>query len=214
MIEIRTKYFKSIKLKYSAAVFFLVLFALSGRAQNFKGGLFAGMSASQVNGDALSGYDLPGFQAGFFTYIDLSEKSQLQLELSFIQKGAREPRSDSSIFYKARLNYIVVPLIYRYRWKDLGFEIGPAFDINVYAQESDQSGDYQNSVPYNGYGLSAIAGVNYHFSETFWIAFRTNNSITVIRDGDALAGVGPWPQVGGAGQRNMILTFGLHYSFF
>lgn len=214
MIEIPMKFSRSIRLRYSLLLLMLGLFAFSGMSQNFKGGLFGGMSASQVNGDALSGYDLPGFQGGFFTYVDLSEKSQLQLELSFIQKGAREPRSDSSIFYKARLNYIVIPIIYRYRWNDLGFEIGPAFDINVYAQESDQSGNYQNSVPYKNYGLSAIAGVNYHYSEKLWFAFRTNNSITVIRDGAALAGVGPWPQVGGSGQRNMVLTFGVHYSFF
>lgn len=172
------------------------------------------MSTSQINGDNLSGYDLPGFQGGFFTYVALTDKSDLQLELSFIQKGSREAPSDSSIFYKARLNYIVIPLIYRYRWNNLGFEIGPALDVNVYAQESDRSGEYDSNPEFKSYGLSAIAGVNYHFSDAFWVAFRTNNSISVIRDGRTPAGIGPRPQLGGFGQRNLVLTFGLHYSFF
>ncbi len=183
-------------------------------AQAFRGGLFAGMSASQINGDELSGYDLPGGQAGFFVFLPSGDRGAWQLELSFIQKGARELPSDTSIFYRARLNYVTIPLLYRYRLNQLSFEIGPALDINVYAQESDRNGDFESNPPFNRFGLSGIFGVNYHFSEHFWVAFRTNNSILVIRPGTPLPGFGASPRLGGFGQRNLILTFGLHYAFF
>ena len=180
--------------------------------QQFNGGLFGGMTSSQIHGDRLSGFDLSGFQGGFFTSIDLSEKSALQLEISFVQKGSREPISDSSIFYKARLNYVAIPLIYRYRFGKLGFEIGPAFDVLVSSEESDQSGVFESDPAFATYNLSAFFGVNYHFSDEAWVSFRTVNSITPIRT----------PAVNRpdasryleCGQRNISLTLGIYYSFF
>jgi len=180
--------------------------------QQFNGGLFAGMSSSQIHGDRLSGFDLPGFQGGFFTSINLSESGSLQFEIYFVQKGSREPLSDSSIFYRARLNYIALPLVYRYRYGKLGFEIGPALDVLVSSEESDQSGVFESTPPFATYNLSGIVGVNYHFNANWWVSFRTVNSITPIRT----------PAVDRPdasrylefGQRNIVLTFGVYYSFF
>lgn len=173
------------------------------------------MSASQVNGDELSGYNLPGFQGGFFTMLPLNDKSALQLEISFVQKGARELPSDTSIFYRTRLNYISVPLLYRLHWGDqLAFEIGPVFDILANAEESDQSGEREINPPYKNFHLAGLFAINYNFNEEFWISFRTVNSITTIREGNAAAPTINSPRLGGNGQRNLILTFGLYYAFF
>jgi hypothetical protein len=181
------------------------------QAQSFEGGVMAGMTTSQVDGDNLSGYELPGFHLGFYTYTALNERSELQLELSFIQKGSRQEQTDSSIFYRMRLNYIAIPIIYRYRWKNLGFEIGPALDILVNAQEEDISGPLPEA-PFNRFVLTGVAGVNYHFSDRFWVSFRSVNAITRIRPGPAnRPGLGPL--LGGDGQRSLSLSFGLHYSF-
>jgi len=170
------------------------------------------MSTNQINGDRLSGYNLPGFQGGFFTYLPVSENGSVQLEVSFIQKGSRELPSDSSIFYKARLNYIAIPLLYRYRYGDLGFEIGPVLDVLVNSEESDQSGVFESDPPFNTYNLAAIFAINYHFSEKWWVSFRTNNSLTAIRTPEVNRPAAiSYPEFG---QRNISLTFGIYYSFF
>lgn len=184
------------------------------QAQEFQGGLFLGMSSSQINGDNLSGYNLPGFQGGFFTYRSLNDRSDVQLELSFVQKGSRELPSDTSNFYKARLNYISVPLLYRYYWEHLSFEVGPVFDILVGAEESDIGGTYDTEDSFKPLNIAGMISVNYHFNDVWWVSFRTVNSITTIRPGAAAGQVLNSPRIGGYGQRNLVLTFGVYYNFY
>lgn len=58
-------------------------------AQMFRGGLQAGITASEVSGDDAGGPDKLGLFASVFTNRDISEFSRLQLELMYIQKGSR-----------------------------------------------------------------------------------------------------------------------------
>ncbi len=66
-------------------------------AQMFRGGMHAGLTASEVSGDDAGGPDKLGWFASVFTNRDISEFSRLQLELTYIQKGSRvykEPWDD------------------------------------------------------------------------------------------------------------------------
>lgn len=194
-------------------LFLVVLFSLPLSAQRFGGGIYAGLSASQIHGDGLGGYDLPGINAGVYTAARFWDRAALQMEIAFIQKGAREKNSDSSRFYKARLNYIEIPLLFQYYWGDFALEIGPALDILVSAREEQQGFTYRSNPPYRKLNLSAIAGINWYFSEKTYISLRTNNSLTPIREGNA---VGNSPQsfgFGGYGQRNIVLSFALVWQF-
>ncbi|HAD96039.1 MAG TPA: hypothetical protein DCG19_01470 [Cryomorphaceae bacterium] len=191
-------------------VFFACCADLS--AQRFGGGVFLGMAGSQINGDNLAGYNQYGFNGGFLTNITWGKKSTAQLELAFIQKGAREPNSDTSNFYRARLNYIEIPLLYIYRWGEFSLEIGPALDILVNSHEETYGVEYESNPPFHRFNLTGIAGVNWHFSERMYINFRTNNSILAIRDGNAPKTASPYIQFG-YGQRNMVLSFALVYTF-
>ncbi len=188
----------------------LVLTSL--KAQNFGGGIYAGMAGSQINGDNLAGYDQYGFHGGFLTYVGWGKRSKAQLEIAFIQKGAREPNSDTSNFYRARLNYIEIPLIYQYRWGEFSFELGPALDILVSAQEETFGVEYASEPPFYTLNLTGIFGINWHFTERMYINLRTNNSIIPIRDVNAPRTASPYIQFG-YGQRNMVLSFALVYTF-
>lgn len=192
----------------------IILFlSTSVGAQNFKGGFYLGMTASQVHGDNLGGYDKAGLNAGFYTSVNLTENSRLALELAFMQKGAKEPPSDTSNFYKLSLGYFEIPLLFQYRWKDLTFEIGPALDINVYSNEA-WDGFVQESIPpYNQFSLTGIVGVSWHFTEKVHINFRTNNSLTSIRDGNSNPADNPSiKRFGNYGQKNIVLSFALVYN--
>jgi len=171
------------------------------------------MTTSQIDGDGLAGFDLPGFHMGAYTNLDLNKKSTLQMEIAFIQKGAREPISDSSNFYKARLNYIEIPFLYTLRLNDLSFEVGPALDILVTAAEEDQSGERVIEPEFYTYNLTGIFGINWHFARKWHLNFRSNISVTPIRPGYAITGRPFALQLGGQGQRNIVLSFALVYDF-
>ncbi len=80
-------------------VFTAVLFFISEKlhAQMFRGGLQAGITASEVSGDHAGGPDKLGWYASVYTNRDIGSFSRLQLELMYIQKGSRayyEPWDD------------------------------------------------------------------------------------------------------------------------
>lgn len=185
-------------------------------SQKLDGGLFAGLSTSQVDGDGLGGYNLAGLNLGFFTQTDIGQKGNVRLELAFLQKGAREGQNDSTGFntgYKLRLNYIEVPLVYIFHWKDLAFEIGLGADILVSKKETDNGGNRDSPFNYHRFSMMGLIGVTYNFSENWGINFRSNNSITPISDGTAAGQKPSIAALGGYGMRNDILTFALVYKF-
>jgi hypothetical protein len=194
-------------------ILFWVGFNSTTHAQKFKGGFYLGMTASQVHGDNLGGYDKAGLNAGFYTAINITPNARLALELAFLQKGAKEPPSDTSNFYKLSLGYFEIPLLFQYRWRDLSFEIGPALDINVYSNEAWDGFERESIPPYNTLSLTGIVGVSWHFTEKVHINFRTNNSLTSIRDGNANPADNPSIQrFGSFGQKNIVLSFALVYN--
>lgn len=185
------------------------------QAQKFEGGLYVGMTASQVDGDNLQGFDMPGANLGFLTKIQIGDKSDLKFELAFIQKGSRIPPNDSNqtSFYKLRLNYIEIPLIYEYHWNDLSFEIGLGADILVNKKEEDINGPRDSNLDYYRLSMVGIFGVSYYFSDQWAITLRTNNSITNITNGRGTTVSDRASLIGPYGQRNDVLSFALVYYF-
>ncbi len=55
-------------------LFLMTLLKLTSLSQNFKGGLIAGLSASQVNGDTYGGYNKAGLIFGGYANKTISEK--------------------------------------------------------------------------------------------------------------------------------------------
>ncbi len=186
---------------------------LTTAQSNFDGGVFLGMTASQVDGDQLQGFDLPGLNAGFYAKRAVGKKSTARLELAFVQKGSRIPPSDSSNFYKLRLNYIQIPLVYEYRWKDLSFEIGLGADIFVNKKEEDLSGPRDSPLGYYRVSMVGLFGVSYYFTDNWILNLRTTNSITNISDGRNGAVSQAASYFGPYGQRNDVLSFALIYEF-
>tara|TARA_R110002072_G_scaffold9144_16_gene44958 strand:- start:935 stop:1540 length:606 start_codon:yes stop_codon:yes gene_type:complete len=193
-------------------IIFIILSSFCGYSQNFGGGFYFGLSTSQINGDNLGGYNLPGLNIGGFTDYNFSERSKIQLELAFLQKGARDAISDSSSFNKVRLNYLEIPLIYSYRWNQLSLEIGPALDILINSKEESNGFEIESNPPYYNFSLSGIVGLNWRFTNKISISFRTNNSISLIREANVPVGTGPNAiQILSPGQRNLCLNFALIY---
>ncbi len=72
----------------------IIVIYVSG--QRFKGGLFAGVNASQVAGDISSGYKKLGITFGATVETQLNDRWGLKMELGFSQKGSRENPTDEN----------------------------------------------------------------------------------------------------------------------
>ncbi len=191
----------------------LLLAGLTLSAQKFGGSAYAGMTASQLNGDGLGGFDLPGARLGVATYLKASNSLKISLELAFLQKGSRDVPSDSSTFYKARLNMVELPLMFEYNIGDLAFEAGPALDILVSSREESNGFELNSDPPFENISLAAIAGVSYYFGPRWHINFRVNHSITSVRTNEVPYNPAIPRRLGGNGWRNLNLSFAIYYDF-
>ena len=185
---------------------FFTFFSFS---QNFKGGVIAGVSTSQVSGDALGGFHKAGLYLGVFTELPISPISNIKMEMNYIQKGSNNPKISENFAPDISTSYIEVPISINYYQNEIMcFEIGiqTAFLLNF--SDNDLYGPIPNdqSIPFNKVDLGAFIGMNYHLSDNILLNSRISNSILPVR-----------PHVGDAtyrlnrGQYNSVLSFTLHY---
>lgn len=170
--------------------FFLLIFSLSvmySYGQKFKGGIHAGVAASQISGDNLSGFNKAGIYAGLFTNIHFTPKSALQIEMNYIQKGSRKnpkPSKNDYTAYKLNLQYVEMPVLYKWLFsKRFSIEIGPALGVLLKTTnvEKDESGLLANREAFSRFDLSGILGFTFNINEHFKANFRGENSILPVR---------------------------------
>ncbi len=168
----------------------------STTASNFKGGVRAGFTASQISGDDLSGFHKLGACAGVYANYPLNEKGnlKLQVEIDFTMKGSHSyvpPKAASAMTDKYVLNigYLEVPALLRWRFarltirgnSDFEFELGPMFGVNLYQRERDIYGVIQGRPQFRRFEFSFLAGISYMFNEHHGVSFRYSNSILHVR---------------------------------
>ena len=93
-----------------------IFFPIIGFSQGFGGGLYGGISTTQVTGDAIVGFHKAGGWAGAFTDYRFTPRSALQFELSFIQKGSRQAPTvkNNGVLYVNNQNYLELPILYKW----------------------------------------------------------------------------------------------------
>jgi hypothetical protein len=106
---------------------------------------------SQVDGDQLAGYDKAGIKTGVFVNRNFSEPVSMQMELLFIQKGSRRPvNTADNTYFVMRLNYIEVPLMFRYLLsKKIIGEAGPSAATLISSEEGDEVGVILSRPPFH-----------------------------------------------------------------
>ncbi len=157
------------------------------QAQKFHGGLFAGVAASQISGDNLSGFNKPGVFAGAFTNIFFKEKYGLELELYYVQKGSRKIfKNDYSYTYKLNLQYFEMPILFKFKFfKRFYLEAGPALGVLIKntGVEKDGNGLVPNSQrpAFNRLDYSALGGLGFRFARHFLVDLRAQSSFIPVR---------------------------------
>lgn len=199
-----------IKIKFLLIPIFMFLgFALS--AQDFHGGILGGLSASEISGDRLEGPNKAGLYLGGFVNRYFTHRSSIQMELDFIQKGSREnpDSSNNNRSYLLRLNYIEMPVHYKYDFHEKGtLEAGLSLGVLIHDYELADGYEWVSGAeePFDKIDLSFNIGLYYTIIKNLRINVRYSNSLLPVR-----------PHSGGAtwrankGQYNEVLSFVLFY---
>ena len=188
-------------------VAFLSLISLSSSSQYFDGGVVAGLSASQVDGDTYWGFNKVGILGGGWVSWAFSDYVSGQLEVRYIMKGAYEADKEKNLYYKLALHYADVPLIMNYRYRThIQFQLGLAPEFLLFSEEYDANGPILEDAPdFHTLNLSAVAGIGYIFLERFIANARYNYSVIPIREHAS-----GQTYLLNRGQYNNVLTFSIY----
>ena len=195
--------------KYWLLATLLMIFICSLSAQRFNGGLIGGMSTSEISGDRFNGPSKVGLFTGVFGNFYISDKSSIQMELEYIQKGSRKvPDSTDVTFYLLRINYVEIPLLYKYDLtKKITFEAGPSLGYLIGKYEEVNGEELTN--PFKKWDFQLAVGGYYNLTKHLKFNVRyTNTLFFPVRNG--ASGTTYWLR---KGQYNEVLSFLLHYQF-
>ncbi len=152
-------------------------------AQEFKAGIYAGMSACQLDGDRYSGYNKAGITGGVFVNRLFNTKIAYQLGLRYAQKGSSRVDNKNNVFYKSDLHYAELPVSVRYyHYKKLDFEAGISLNYLIKAREDKTSYGYTDANPaFNKFEVGGFAGINYNFTNKWLLMAHFCYSLTAAR---------------------------------
>ncbi len=188
----------------------IFLIAINVSSQEFNGGFLAGVCAAEISGDRLDGPNKAGIYAGAFVNRYFTDRSSLQMELNFVQKGSRKnPDSLNYDTYLLRINY--VELFVHYKW-DFGtrftLEAGPSLGVLINNPPYEEAnGQLLTEPPFNTTDLSINIGLFVALTERWKFNIRYSNSIIAVRP-HSNGQTYQWNK----GQYNEVLSFTFHYS--
>jgi len=165
-------------MKLKITCFIMMLFISNNiNAQEFKAGMKAGISTSQVSGDNLGGFHKAGLLIGGYVNRNINPLLSLQLEMIFIQKGSSNTNKNFPIA-EIYLDYIEVPLLLIYRQSENIFiESGIHTSALINGYYHDLYGRLENQNKFDNFDLGFIIGVNYKINNKLSLNTRASNSI-------------------------------------
>ena len=186
-----------------------IIFSLNKTyTQEFNGGLIAGLSTSQVSGDMLGGFNKLGFLIGGFTKRKINNKLNLQFEITYIQKGSRNPNINKDNIQEISLSYIEIPFGISIKQKNnIDIETGILSGVIISSKVNDYYGlrDIEND--FKKYDFGIFAGINYYLKDNIILNTRISNSVLPIRPHASNATWGL-----NKGQYNTVLSISIYYN--
>ena len=197
---------------FNSVVILMLMACVPSVAQQFSAGVLAGVSATQISGDQLSGFNKAGIVAGGFVSTTLSPKFDLALGITYFQKGSKkntDPDKEDYTYYRLRLNYFDMPLLLQWKYnKKLIFEAGPSVAVLLSEEEEDEFGVLSNRRPFEKIEFAANLGMNVTVVKQLSFLLRMGTSMLPVRkhqSGESYRF--------NKGQFNSTLLFGLQYKF-
>lgn len=167
------------------------------------GGLVAGTTFMQVDGDGYKGYDKMGWTGGGILYLPLGDVNMpfdatlaFSLEVLYTQKGAlgKGPIINTGVTRQdIQLHYAEIPVqinLYRGARKS-GFGMGFALGYLGYSEETiTEYGNtiIKNAKPFKKLDLNYVLTFNVHLWKGFFLSPRFQYSMLSIRSNNAMYG--------------------------
>lgn len=172
----------------------------------FRGGIVAGLNATQVDGDDFAGFTKLGLNAGFVAQLPLSKKFFMSMEILYSQKGAKSKTYQGfPTEYRVKLNYAEVPVLINFQEKSaVNFGLGLAYGRLVKIREFIDELEQEPFEDFNRDELSGIANGNYLITPNFNLNVRWSYSIFPI-------GHSPLSNFNSRAMYNHVLSFRLAY---
>ncbi len=181
------------KTVFSFLFFFMLLSgAKVAVAQSFNGGLIAGATFCQVDGDKYFGYNKLGFTAGGYVNLPIADHFALQMELKYTQMGAKSSIKEAELptygQYKLVLHYAEIPLMLRYDFghftvygKSLDFlSLEAGFSLDFLLKYYGEMGS-QQFWKFNFFSVSGNFGLHFALSDHWGLGARMMYSITPMQ---------------------------------
>lgn len=200
-------------MKNFTLIIFLLFITQISFSQPFEGGFFAGMTASQVDGDTYGGFNKIGLTAGGYITKKINRNANWKAELRYIQKGAYSGPSEQNLtLFKLIIHYVEIPIMYQYKiHPQIIIDAGISPDIYLFHREESEYGDDppDDSEPYHRFGLNGNIGVYYTLKENIMIGARSSYSMIPMRDHAGSVIRYWWDR----GQHNNVIGFTIYYHF-
>jgi len=189
--------------------------------KTFTGGLVAGTTLSQVDGDSFYGYNKLGITVGATVYAHFSKNSGASMELLYTQKGSNGQVIYESPYigtyvqkYYMALNYVEVPITLHTVFRKYDLEAGLSYARIVKTKEwvsSDQP-VYIDPVAnrFDNDDFNYILGVGRKVHKSLYASFRFQYSMVSIRPTVRVPYGFSWDT---KGQFNNLLILRLMYYF-
>ena len=181
------------KTVFSFLFFFMLLSgAKVAVAQSFNGGLIAGATFCQVDGDKYFGYNKLGFTAGGYVNLPIANHFALQMELKYTQMGAKSSIKEAELptygQYKLVLHYAEIPLMLQYDFghftvygKSLDFlSLEAGFSLDFLLKYYGEMGS-QQFWKFNFFSVSGNFGLHFALSDHWGLGARMMYSITPMQ---------------------------------
>jgi hypothetical protein len=170
--------------KIISPVITILMFVSLAGAQQTHFGVKAGINAASVN--VSPGQDLDskiGLHLGGLAHIHISRHFAIQPELIFSMQGGKDAGNDD---VKLKLNYINVPVLAQYMFKD-GFRLqtGPQIGFLVGSELKVDDVEIDVDDAYNSIDFSWALGAGYLFKSGFGIDARYNLGISDITESES-----------------------------
>lgn len=187
-----------------------------GQAQTkFSGGFKGGLTASQVSGDGLAGFNKAGFCIGPFVKMALNDRLSISPEILYLTKGSRKPTNpDQGDFtsWGYIFHYVEVPVLMHYELERFSLNAGLYASALTKGIEESQAGlQYTVANPEmkkTDFGF-AIGG-SVFITDKLFFELRYTQSVTPIRAAPDPQNIVPWYD---GGMYNSVLQFMLGMEF-
>jgi len=151
----------------------------------FEGGLFLGMSASQIDGDAYGGYNKIGLTGGPYVNVFMKEWLAVQTGINYITKGAHS--SVKQYYMNTQLDYFEVPALANiyFRQSNISFTAGLTFDYLFRSFMDVGSGKTNTELA--DFNICTYASLNYRLGENMTAKIAYNYGLIPNRGFDRAA---------------------------